>query len=613
MKKLVLSLMALSAITFSLKAQTSGGPDTYGYTWRTDLDPNGPVYNWVEIDGLPNTVEVTTLTDDNVTSAIAFPTPFHYYWYDVSNFRIGSNGYITFSPTTNLASVIGGFPPIPAPGSQGDDYIGGFVTDLIFDPSQGRCYYNFTPNNDSVIVTFDSVPFWDAALSFTGANTFQFIFSYVDSSITVQYKEQTGASAATSGFLSTGIENNSGTIGLQYLFDIYPTALSAVKYYYPAVTTLAINDASTTYNDNTDNGAIFLSKNGGPYTLKTEVSNTGNQPLTTFNVKSEIRSATNILQVTSTTAAGPLNPGQSQLITQANAFTPSAAGAFFFRTDTQLPGDATPSNNRKDVEIQVIDTTLGAITLAYEAANASTTSVSWSGGDGGSAVYMKPSFSPYIINSVSEFITADANGNGYSMMIFDDNGLNGGPGTLLDSVFVAPATFTLNAWTTTQLTTPLVKNSGGFYLLWYMGGDQVAIGSVSTTPLSNRSFEVLVGSGPSSFASYRDRATNELMLRASISKVVSVTELEKGELFGNFYPNPSSSDKVSMTYDLTSSTASEFTVSVYDTKGQLVQNNLVSSPKGTLELNIHDLPSGLYLCKIGSGSMQVERRFTVIK
>ena len=105
MKKQVLSIMALLAMSFSLKAQTTGGPDAYGYIWRNELDASGPVYNWVEIDGLPNTVEVIDLSDDDVSGQIiALPNPFHYYWYDVSNVYIGSNGYLTFNSNTAIAS-----------------------------------------------------------------------------------------------------------------------------------------------------------------------------------------------------------------------------------------------------------------------------------------------------------------------------------------------------------------------------------------------------------------------------------------------------------------------------------------------------------------------------
>ena len=614
MRKLLLSIFALTALTFSLKAQTTGGPDTYGYIWRNNLDLNGPAYNWIDIKNQPGTIVIAGLDDDNQVGPINLPTPFHYYWYDVSKFWVGSNGYVVFIGGGLQASGNNGFATIPTPGpaSTQDNFIAGFMSDLIFGTNggnQGSCYYNISPTQ--VVITYDSVPFWMAPSTFTGYNTFQIVLDYSDSSILVTYKDQMGTSAAPVGFVSAGIENNSGSIGLQYLFDSYPAGGSAVKYYPPASTTLAINDAATTYNDNPENGGFFLSKNGGAYTLVTEVANVGNQNLAAFPVVSLIRTALNATLVTNNASTSPLIPGQSQFITHTNTFTPTNTGAFYFRTDTQLPGDATPSNNRKDVEIEVVDTTLANIELGYELATASTLTNSWTGGGGGSAIYIKPPFAPYTLNAVKEFITADPNLVGYSMMVYDDNGPGGAPGTLLDSVFVASAT--LNTWTTTALANPILKTSGGFYILWFMGGDGVGIGTVATLPISNRTFEVLGGSNGSNFATYRDRATTEFMLRGVISKVVSVGEVEKGELFGNIYPNPASSNKVFMSYDLSTSKSSEFTVKIYNTKGQIVQSNIYSSTKGTLELDVQNFVSGLYLCKIENGSAKIERRFTIVK
>ncbi len=607
-------------MALSLQAQTTGGPDQYGYIWRNDQDPNGPVYNWIEIDGLADKVEVTSLQDDNTSAAITLPVPFHYYWYDVTKFYIGSNGYITFASNTQIASaqLTNGFPQIPFngdPNNTNNDYIAAQGSDLIFGSAggnQGRCYYYISPTHDSVVVTWDSVPFWDQNLNYVGANTFQLILNYADSSILVNYKMQNGASAATTGFCTTGIENNSGSLGLQYLFDVYPTAGSSVKYYYPSSTTFAVNDASTVYNDNPDNGAVFLSKNGTPYTLTTVIANSGNQPLSNFNIQSQVRNANNVQQVNNVFSAGPLAPAQTQTVSHTNQFTPSTAGIFYFRTDTQLGGDLTPTNNRKDVEIDVVDTTQATIELAYENATASTGTNSWSGGDGGSAVYFQPPFTPYVINSVKAFPIAGATPAGYAMLVYDDNGLNGGPGTLLDSI-MEPSTFTSGAWKTTTLTSPITKTSGGFYVVWFMGGPAVGLGTVATLPISNRTFEVLGGTDPQYFAIYRDRASQEFMLRAEISKVVGVNEIEKGESFSAMYPNPSAEGKVYMAYDLSTSKTNSFTVKVYNTNGQVVQAETVNSVKGTLELDIHNLESGIYMCRISNGSTETERKFTVAK
>jgi hypothetical protein len=621
MRKKLLFLVALAAGFGSLHAQTSGGPDNFGYVWRNSLDANGPAYNWVEIDGLPETVEVTGLTDDNVIGPIALPVPFHYYWYDVNNFYVGSNGYIAFQ-NANIASGTNGFPVIPTPDTK-NDIVAAFMTDLLYTtpttppglpPNPGRCYYYISPAHDSLIVTYDSVPFWDNAAGYLGVNTFQIILNYSDSSIVMNYKEQVGASAGAVGWISTGIENNSGNIGLQNLYEVYPAAGTAVKYYYPQVITLAINDASTIYNDNTGNGAVFLSKDGAPYTMVTEVQNTGNQPLPSFNVSSQIRRVSNnALIVGDTAATSALNPGQSEVVTQQSTFNPTVAGAFLFRTDTQLAGDLTPSNNRKEIEVEVIDTAQLTIEMEYENATVNTGTVSWTGGDGGSAVYMKPPYAPYTISAVKAFVAADANNFGYYMMVFADDGANGAPGTLLDSQFVAPGTFTIGTYTTTTLTTPLVRPGGGFYLLWYMGGDGVALGTVITPPISNQTYEVLVGATAANFAAYRERQTEDLMLRAVLAGTVNVQETKSNLMFGNLYPNPASTDNVYLDYDLKNSNTNEFNINIYDAEGRLLSSQLMNGTNGTLSIDARNLNSGFYMCKINIGNETISRNFSIVK
>ena len=66
MKKIAtLILTFVCSITF-VQAQTTGGPDTYGYIWRDSNDPQGPAYNWIDILPLPGVSEVRFLADDNI-------------------------------------------------------------------------------------------------------------------------------------------------------------------------------------------------------------------------------------------------------------------------------------------------------------------------------------------------------------------------------------------------------------------------------------------------------------------------------------------------------------------------------------------------------------------
>src|SRR6185295_14251371 len=96
MKNIILIIAAFAIMLNIAYAQTSGGPDAYGYTWKDSNDPAGPVYNWIDIIPLPDAQEVKLLADDNNRGPFAINFPFHFYWYDDTMFWVGSNGYISF-------------------------------------------------------------------------------------------------------------------------------------------------------------------------------------------------------------------------------------------------------------------------------------------------------------------------------------------------------------------------------------------------------------------------------------------------------------------------------------------------------------------------------------
>ncbi|CAN5489708.1 hypothetical protein BH11BAC2_BH11BAC2_11870 [soil metagenome] len=614
MKKTLLICLTLLAFT-TLRAQTSGGPDAYGYVWRDSNDPNGPVYNWIDIITNPDAIRVLDLADDNTSGPKLLPGAFQFYWYTVDRFWIGSNGYIAFAPG-NFASP---FPSIPSTAAP-NNVLAAQMSDLNLDTTTtaagnpGQVWYWTSALGDSLVVTWIDVPYWQQGTpSFGGQNTFQIILNYNDSSITYQYNTQVGSSAAVADYMAIGIENNSGSVGLEHSHDVYPPTSYAIRFYPPASTTLQINDASTTWNDNPDNAAKILSKNGNPFNLKTNIANTGNTALTTFNVLSVVRTTTNATLVTNTTASNALNAGQTQLINQPNALVPSTSGTLRFITTTQLPGDATPSNDSRTVEVQVVDTTTLSIELSYDnGLEAGLGGISWSGGDGGCANSYVPPFYPCNITSVSEWIVDDPNGVGYYMKVFADNGPNKSPGTLLDSIFVAPGSFTIGGFVNTPLTAPLRIDSGGFYVTWYMAGDGVALGQnnvTATNPVSNRTFEVLGGT----YAEYRSREVQDHMIRVQIQIVgVGVNEINANDGFSSFYPNPAS-ETSSIEFDAAKLKGNDLFVSVYNLEGKMISTQKMNSGNGKIDLNVKGLNAGVYLVKINAGTTEVKRKLNVIK
>lgn len=225
-------MLCFLLLPWCTSAQTSGGPDLFGYTWFNSDDVNGPVYNWIDINSLPGTVTVAGLADDNMVGPFSMQIPFEYYGYQPPQFWIGSNGYMAFT----ASMMAHPFPMIPNPSFQ-QNFIAVMASDFTFhdnlsQPVPGAvCKYWFSPDNDTLIVTWQDVPFWNpTAPGYSGLNTTQVILSAVDYSITFQYFLQSGTVSNTPNFLTTGIENNTGLSGLQSLYDNYPLSGTAVRF-----------------------------------------------------------------------------------------------------------------------------------------------------------------------------------------------------------------------------------------------------------------------------------------------------------------------------------------------------------------------------------------------
>jgi hypothetical protein len=620
---LVLLLLVVSAIT--VEAQTSSpAPDAYGYTWKNDGDPAGPVYNWIDITSWPGTVTVTGLADDNIVGPFPMTVPFHYYWYNPTKIYIGSNGYIEFDKNNTVASP---FPVIPN-GAGIQDYLAVMTSDLTFTDANGepvpgaKCMY--WQNADTLIVTWDSVPFWNsAAPGYSGLNTFQVILNNPDSSITFQYQTQSGLSFSATSFMTIGIESKAGSIGLPYqqgglINDFYPVAPSAVRFYFPEEDTASVNDVATNWVNNPLTGGIFLSKNGAPFVSVAEGVNSGSTPQGTFDFYSRVVNRLNQIQVRDTVLFPATVAGQSQIFNFPDTWVPNDTGTFRQIVETRLGAtDIVATNNIKTLEIRVVDTTLTPILLSFDnGVDDGTGGLSWAGGGGGGAVYFIPPFTPCNINALRAMVVANPNAVSCDLYIVDDDGPNGAPNTIIDSINVPASVINIGLWTQVPLPSPVTIDSGGFYLAWMMGGDGIALGqnAIGTlVPVSNRTYEVL---GPvnlaSSWSDWRSRESYDMLLNAFIDGVVGVDESSKlNESFGSVYPNPSS-DKIYLNYDLTSSAVVSMIVEVYTIDGKQVSSNPVSERRGTLEINVKDLSSGSYFCKIRLGNTSVQRQFTVV-
>jgi len=510
-KNLLLALLV--SLTFLALGQTSGGPDLYGYTWKNSAHTTSPpAYQWIDISN--RGAEVTGLSDDNIIGPITMSSPFQFYWYPVSQFWIGSNGYISFN-ATNMASP---FPASIPLSSGGNNWIAPFLADLNFSGTgnTAQCYYLNT--SDSLIVSWHNVPFWyNGGSGFTGSNTFQIVINKVDKSICFNYLSTNIGSNTTTDMIA-GIENNTGNLGLGVMVDVMPTPLRTYKFYYPATVTYAVTDGGSNWNDNEKSAAIFIKKGGSPMPLTANFKNYGNQNLSSFTGNNTVYNPSNAVASSGTITVPALVAGDDTTLTFSNTFTAATAGIYRFKTSVSgITGDMVASNNSNQQRIVAIDTAQTSIYLDYSDGTPSGTGISWSGGSGGIGVYIKPPVYPCRILNSKFYITANGTSPvGFYAKLYDDSGPYNGPGALLDSVYVAPSGITIGTYKVVPTSNQtIILQQGGVYLMWDMAGDGIALGRDTITPTSRRTYEVLFNN----WSEYRDKTTEDFLMGITIEKI----------------------------------------------------------------------------------------------
>ncbi len=178
-----------------------GGPDEFGYVWIDSDEPNGPHYDWIDITGIG--YPISMFDDDNQGP---FPLEFAFPFYDQAfwNFRVCSNGFITFTSTSTDYSNE------PIPGASIENLIAPFWEDI--NPSNGGSVYWYA-DADMAVVSWINVPAFDWGYG-TGPFTFQVIL-YPNGVILLQYMDMN----APLDHETIGIQNAMADIGLQIAYE----------------------------------------------------------------------------------------------------------------------------------------------------------------------------------------------------------------------------------------------------------------------------------------------------------------------------------------------------------------------------------------------------------
>jgi hypothetical protein len=326
-----------------------GGPDDFGYTWDETH-----TFNWIDIRGMANTVEVEGLGDDNVVGFfdISGMSPaFKYFWYEVDQFCVGSNGYISFSDKYLMAHPFQRPPSTRRP----NDVLFAFVDDLTFvydDGDTGHVYYNWQDFGDTCIIQYHDVPFWgNVPGGCEGRNQFEILLIAKPDTqgvIVYQYNVMDGTG---SGTRYVGWEDVTGRIGLSIPIA-EATVGTAIRIantdpQNPTISDMAVLEAITTGSKG------FFIYRGDAVEIGATLKCTGNQPVNGVTANCTImKGAAEVYNADY--GFGNFTPGQEKTRQWDVPYVCQDGSGTYTITVTQLISDYNPTNDMVDVEMHVI-------------------------------------------------------------------------------------------------------------------------------------------------------------------------------------------------------------------------------------------------------------------
>jgi hypothetical protein len=187
-----------------------GGPDGGGYYYIDSDDDaqNAPIFEWVDISGIGTEI---TMGDDQNQGPFSLGFSFTFYGNPFNGIRICSNGFLSFTSISNAYNNV----QIPSTADP-NNLLALFWDDL--DPTAGgHVYYYSDTTNHCFIISYDGVPFYVTGGGGTGSIMMQVIL-HQDGNIFYQYGALDGGLEGLES-ATVGIENSTGAIGTQYLFN----------------------------------------------------------------------------------------------------------------------------------------------------------------------------------------------------------------------------------------------------------------------------------------------------------------------------------------------------------------------------------------------------------
>jgi hypothetical protein len=309
-----------------------GGPDAGYYSWADNVTGSGPAFSWKDISSIGTQVTYTSTTgDDRYTLPIPLGFSFYHYGTNFTKICVAENGFCSFD---SLTSGPLGNTTIPTSGTPNN------LLSLIWDDlkqSSGNVYF-YTNNVDTCIVSYVNCKWYgsDSVNSFSA----QMILSAADHKIKYQYQNLGPAIPLTH---TIGIENGTGTVGLQYYYNSTPAGNLALP---GLAITFAYNPPAHDIAATTLLAPVGYVLKNASFTPKTIFTNLGGVVETSVPVYFNIYDSTGALVYNNSQTIASLAPAVVDTVSFA-ATSLSVSGPYRCTTYVALPGDTYPSNDKK--------------------------------------------------------------------------------------------------------------------------------------------------------------------------------------------------------------------------------------------------------------------------
>ncbi len=596
---------------FSVKGQTAYEirpldiiTDPYGYVAVTSDDTSSlaPAYVWVDKSSDPSTVHVT-MSDDDIKGPFNIGFTFPFYWYEVDQFYIHSNGAIGFRSGNFWVPHDNN---VPNP-NQPNDLVVGLGADLNPECTGGDIYY-WTNNTDSLVVTFENVAtWWNNSSGCNGSHTFQIILT-ADGNITINYGPQTGGYDYGIGqtAISIGMESVLGNPGMSIYEDGTPASREprdsfAIKIYRPDSSSFTVIDAAAgaIFPDRTsglENSGVVIARDRETGFVPTAyVTNVGTDTL--YNTQAVLtirRKYSGIVQYSDTVVVPAIPPSSYASVSFANIdFSTFPEDYYTAYLHVRNMDDLNRTNDTAKIEIQMIDWA-AEDTVAWvdlPAVMATPLSTRWLSAGGGWMVRFDFGYYPYRIDTAV-------------LMMAGCSSTNPGCGPITAPVFLATegsalgtVQDTIGSWTVTVnpdtayvIPIPVGATVNGPVLLAFLQTDSLGPSVVVDTskPFSLQTFESTNGI---TWGPYRDNRSTDFAF------YIVGQSLQNTGVSENTARN---SLLISRNGIITLGRVTD--VSVYDRTGRRLFNGKVD------RVILTDYPDGVYFIKVDGRVFKVLKR-----